>query len=37
MDMEFNVLICNSRKDTEIAKRICKAFDEVGIICYKVY
>ena len=29
--MHYDVFISYSRKDIEVAKRICKAFDEVGI------
>ena len=29
--MEYDVFISYSRKDSEVAKRICKAFDEAGI------
>lgn len=29
--MQHDVFISYSRKDTEVANRICKAFDEAGI------
>ena len=32
--MKYDVFISYSRKDTNIADRICKAFDDVGIVYF---